>query len=206
MNAVMTFFMPFAAAPATGIAGLPFTISPEFAELATVKAIEVTLVIIACIAGTMLVRRAAWILGTKANLSLLATKSLQAFIKWCGVLLAAALILSVFNVPILTILSTMLAMVAIGFVAVWSVLSHFLCTVLLILFKPFSVGDILEFPSEDIKGKVVDLTAIFTVLKCEDGSLYQIPNNLIFQKPYKRFPAECPIGLDVQLGEKEPVE
>jgi small-conductance mechanosensitive channel len=38
-------------------------------------------------------------------------------------------------------LLTVAAMIAIGFIAIWSVLSNFLCSFLIILFTPFRIGD-----------------------------------------------------------------
>ncbi|HWL16009.1 MAG TPA: mechanosensitive ion channel family protein [Opitutus sp.] len=84
------------------------------------------------------------------------------------------------------VLSTILAMVAIGFVAVWSVLSNTLCTLIIMLFRPFSVGDEVEIAGEPIKGRVSDLNFIYTTLDAGDGTVLQVPNNLFFQKVIRR--------------------
>jgi len=95
-------------------------------------------------------------------------------------------------------------LVAIGFVAVWSVLSNMLCTFVLIIFNPFSVGDELEFPAENIRGTVVDVTLIFTTLSHPDGAMIQIPNNMFFQKVFKRRRGEQSIDLQTQLEQDKP--
>jgi small-conductance mechanosensitive channel len=79
-----------------------------------------------------------------------------------------------------TVVSTTLAMVAIGFVAVWSVLSNISCTLMILLFRPFSIGDRLEFPGEDIRGEAIDLNFLYTTLETTDGYRMQVPNNLFF--------------------------
>ena len=107
---------------------------------------------------------------------------------------------------IFTVLATILGLVAIGFVAVWSVLSNFLCTFVLILFKPFAVGDELEFPADSVSGRVVDLTLLFTTLRGAEGEYYQIPNNMFFQKMFKCKKGEGAIDLEQQLKEEKPVE
>lgn len=84
------------------------------------------------------------------------------------------------------VLSTLFAMVAVGFVAAWSILSNSLCTVLILFYHPFSIGDIVEFPGEPTRGEVVDLNFLYTTLRGEDGSEFQVPNNLFFQKVLKR--------------------
>jgi small-conductance mechanosensitive channel len=123
--------------------------------------------------------------------------------------ITAVLLLTVFGVNLgglWAILSTILAMVAIGFVAVWSLLSNLSSTVMILLFRPFSVGDEVEFPGEPIKGKVADLNFLYTTLRAEDGASIQIPNNLFFQKCLKRRHSLAPISLAQQLNRTEAAE
>lgn len=104
-------------------------------------------------------------------------------------------------------ISTIMGLVAIGFVAVWSVLSNVSCTVVILFFRPFGLGDQVEFAGEPVKGKVVDLNFLYTTLETEDGALMQIPNNLFFQKVVRRRKAttESQLSLAEQLGREEPV-
>ena len=57
--------------------------------------------------------------------------------------------------------SAVLVMIAVGFVAVWSVLSNALCSMLLLIYAPFRVGDEVELvdPANGFKlaGRVIDL-------------------------------------------------
>jgi small-conductance mechanosensitive channel len=77
-----------------------------------------------------------------------------------------------------------------GFVAVWSVLSNLLCTLMLILFHPFRVGDEIEIidpaMTTGLAGRVRNINLVFTHLHAAgpdaaDTTLY-IPNNIFFQK------------------------
>lgn len=123
-------------------------------------------------------------------------------------LITVVLILTVFGVNLgglWAILSTILAMVAIGFVAVWSLLSNVSSTVIILLFRPFAVGDEIEFAGEPVKGKVVDLNFLYTTLRADDGALLQIPNNLFFQKTVRRRPCTCPTSLARQLHRDHPM-
>ena len=80
-----------------------------------------------------------------------------------------------------------LSLVAIGFVAMWSILSHMLASVLIVVFRPFEVGDRVELVGDDpLVGDVVDLNPVYTTLRTEDGGTLQVPNNLFFQKAVKR--------------------
>jgi len=92
----------------------------------------------------------------------------------------------------------MLALVAIGFVAVWSVLSNALCSLLLVLFRPFDLDDFVEFPGEEIQGRVKDLNILYTILETADGALYQVPNNVFFQKTIKRIPGASHGNLSIK--------
>lgn len=85
-----------------------------------------------------------------------------------------------------TMLSATLALVALGFVAVWSVLSNISCTLLILFFRPYEIGDEIEFLDPVAKGTVVSLNFGYTTLRDESGMLVQIPNNLFFQKIVKR--------------------
>lgn len=119
------------------------------------------------------------------------------------------LLLTVFGVNLgglWAILSTLLAMVAIGFVAVWSLLSNISSTVIILLFRPFAIGDELEFAGEPVRGKVVDLNFLYTTLRDDSGALLQIPNNLFFQKSLKRRRSECNVSLAQQLSRNEAAE
>ncbi|QDU70417.1 mechanosensitive ion channel domain-containing protein [Mucisphaera calidilacus] len=79
-------------------------------------------------------------------------------------------------------LTAILALVAIGFFAVWSILSNLLCCFILLITRPFMIGDTIAFMGEATRGKVIDFTLLYTVLQHEDQGVIRIPNNLFFQK------------------------
>jgi small-conductance mechanosensitive channel len=88
-----------------------------------------------------------------------------------------------------------LSLVAIGFVAMWSILSHMLASLLIVLFRPFDVGDQIEIVGDDpVLGEVHDLNFIYTTLRTPEGVTLQIPNNLFFQKVLKRHSASVPLS------------
>ncbi|MDX1564286.1 MAG: mechanosensitive ion channel [Phycisphaeraceae bacterium] len=99
-------------------------------------------------------------------------------------------------------------LIAIGFVAVWSVLSNALCSVILMVARPFKVGDEVEIPVDQIGGRVVNFNLLFTKLKTDDGGMLLIPNNTFVQKPVKCRRGKHRVELDQQLlrREEEPPE
>ncbi|NBD38932.1 MAG: mechanosensitive ion channel [Verrucomicrobia bacterium] len=78
-------------------------------------------------------------------------------------------------------MSGLLGLIAIGFVAVWSLLSNIVAGVLLFFTNPFRIGERVSFVGEEMTGEVEDITLMFVTLR--DGEdLLRVPNNLFFQR------------------------
>lgn len=141
-----------------------------------------------------------------ARLPRLALAPVRVLFRYSILALAAVFILSLWGFEIGTILALMgsvLGLVAIGFVAVWSVLSNLLCTFVLVLFKPFSIGDEIELPTDNVKGRVVDLSFIFTTLEVGPGESVLVPNNTYFQRVFKRRCGRHQTGLGEHLTQTD---
>ena len=131
--------------------------------------------------------------------------------KWFVTILFFLLILQQLGISITsiwTLISAMVAMIAIGFVAVWSVLSNILCTLMLLIFQPFRVGDEIEIVdpamTAGISGVVRNINLVFTTLRSSnEGEVIdtQIPNNLFFQKLVRRKIGENTFSLEKQIFE-----
>lgn len=89
------------------------------------------------------------------------------------------------------VLSAMLVAIAVGFVALWSVLGNMTCALLILVFRPFRLGDQIELlePADlkvGVSGKVTDLSLVFTTLALEEDEesiqVARIPNSIFFQK------------------------
>jgi small-conductance mechanosensitive channel len=92
------------------------------------------------------------------------------------------------------LLSAMATTVAIGFFAIWSVLSNMVCAFLILLFRPFRVGDwveVVEGPPPHPGGWLVDMNLLFVSLADRplselssqaEATYLRIPNTLFFQK------------------------
>lgn len=147
------------------------------------------------------------VLARRTNLTEMDVLPVRHILRWAVRLIAAILILSVFGFQIggiWAMLSTILGLVAIGFVAVWSLISHTTATMLILFLRPFQMGDDLEFPGEAVNGRVVDINFFFTTLVDHEGTLQQIPNNLFFQKTLKRRKNGHIISLAAQLNSPQP--
>ena len=111
-------------------------------------------------------------------------------LRWLVISAVATIALLALGIDLEGLWSTLVAalsLIAIGFVAMWSILSHMLASLLLVLFRPFGVGDRVDLIGEDgVTGDVTDLNPVYTTLQTDDGGTLQVPNNLFFQKPVKR--------------------
>lgn len=94
--------------------------------------------------------------------------------------------------------STILALVAVGFVAFWSVLSNTVCGLLLLATAPFRIGDTIELfelgaaqEKKGLLGKVIEFSLFYLVIEGvgPEGTkeINYIPHNLVFQRGIRKF-------------------
>lgn len=108
-----------------------------------------------------------------------------------------------------TALSGFVAVAAVAFFAIWSVLSNLLCAVLIFTVGPFRIGDVVELvdtlDKPGVKGRVIAINLLYTTLMETPeagGALVQVPNSQFFQKAVRRWR-----GTEVATVSKgEPVE
>lgn len=124
---------------------------------------------------------------------------LQGFVRGLIVILVLLICLQQAGVQVTSLwagLVTVSAMVAGGFVALSSVLSNLLCTVLIFVFAPFRIGDDIEIieatGGQGLRGQVVSLNMMYTSIQsvAEDGAHYgvvRLPNTIFFQKTVRRW-------------------
>ncbi|NBA94345.1 mechanosensitive ion channel family protein [Pseudomonas sp. R5(2019)] len=93
-----------------------------------------------------------------------------------------------------TALSGFVAVAAVAFFAMWSVLSNLLCAVLIYTVGPFRLGDVVELvdttDKPGVKGRVIAINLLFTTLielPEASGALVQVPNSQFFQKSVRRW-------------------
>ncbi len=140
----------------------------------------------------IVVRRSLGSLHSRGHISESVFVVSRNIIRWLAIILVVLFVLQQLGVKVSSIISTLLtiaAMIAVGFIAVWSVLSNFLCSILLIIFKPFRIGDDIEITEpvakEGLPGQVHSFNVMYTTLRVEDAQgevLIRVPNNIFFQK------------------------
>jgi small-conductance mechanosensitive channel len=165
------------------------------------------LVLIGGLVVNIVARRALTLLARRTSLTDNDVKPLRRIVRWGINVLTFILALGVFGFElggVWAMLSTIFAMVAIGFVAVWSILSNTSATVLILLLRPFHIGDVIELQSENIKGRVIDLNFFFTTLQIDKDTTHLVPNNLFFQKVVSRVRGESGLSLADQFNSDKP--
>ncbi len=81
-------------------------------------------------------------------------------------------------------ISSVLAIVGIGFVAQWSILSNLTASVILFFSHPLRLGDRIRVMDSDFDwtGKVEDISGFYLFMRTDDGRRISIPTNLVIQK------------------------
>ncbi|MFC1552860.1 mechanosensitive ion channel domain-containing protein [Candidatus Latescibacterota bacterium] len=82
-------------------------------------------------------------------------------------------------------LTGFVAMIAVAFFAVWSLLGNILAGLILFFTSPFKIDDTIEIMPDEIKGKVLAINSFYTLLIDDDENYINIPNSLLFQKYIK---------------------
>jgi small-conductance mechanosensitive channel len=102
-------------------------------------------------------------------------------------LVALLLILGVWGVNVTglwALLASAAAVIGVGFLAVWTMISNVTASVFITIWAPFKLGQMVEIVPENLKGRVVDRNMMFTVLRDGSDRVLHVPNNLFFQKMF----------------------
>jgi small-conductance mechanosensitive channel len=178
-------------------------------------AVKILVVILLAWAAFRLIRRGLNLLEGREIVTPAILLVLRMILKWIVVVFGLLLALQQAGVSLnnlWTTISAVLTLIAVGFVAVWSILSNFLCTLMLLIFQPFRIGDEIEIIdpalASGISGKVVNINMMFTLIRETDGGgretgVIQIPNNQFFQKFIRRKAGRNSVNLNEQIFEAQ---
>jgi small-conductance mechanosensitive channel len=92
-------------------------------------------------------------------------------------------------------ISSVLAVLGIGFFAQWSILSNLTASVILFFYHPVRIGDRIRILDADFDftGEVKDITGFYFFMKTDKGEYISLPNSLVIQK-------------GIQIMEKLPIQ
>ena len=80
--------------------------------------------------------------------------------------------------------SSILAVLGVGFFAQWSILSNLTASVILFFNHPVRIGDRIRILDKDfdLTGVVKDITGFYFFLYTDDGRNVSLPNSIVIQK------------------------
>lgn len=164
--------------------------------------ITITLIVLIGLFASIAALKALNYTGQRMSIPPLVLSPLRTMVKVMMALIILSLVAGQFGIQLISIVTATLALVAIGFIAVWSMMSNVTATFILVVLKPFNVDDQVSFAGEEVCGRVSDVNMFYTTLLNDEGERVQIPNNMFFQKVLKVrvSTAAKPVGLDEQLG------
>jgi small-conductance mechanosensitive channel len=131
-----------------------------------------------------------WLNSVQARFQL-ADSTISAIIRFVTgalLLIAALLILGAWGIALAGLwglLVSTVAVIGVGFLATWAMISNFTASFFLTIWRPFHLGDTVVMLPENTEGRVTDRNLMFTVLRERDGSVVNVPNNLFFQKMFR---------------------
>ncbi|MGC1894985.1 MAG: mechanosensitive ion channel domain-containing protein [Pseudolabrys sp.] len=75
-----------------------------------------------------------------------------------------------------------IAVIGVGFLATWAIVSNFTSSFFLTIWRPFRLGDTVILLPENTSGRVTDRNLMFTVLRDQDVALLMCPITSFFRK------------------------
>ena len=103
-------------------------------------------------------------------------------------------------------LTSTLTLLAVGFIAQWSILSNITASLILFFNHPIHIGGWIKIVDKDmpIEGMVENITLFFLYIRTTDGQLLSLPCNQILQRTIAAN-AKAPVIEQNQLPDKETV-
>jgi small-conductance mechanosensitive channel len=155
-------------------------------EILGERGLQIAALILLFTLVSTLIRRLLRRLSRSNHMKPMTASRLIAIVRWSSVTVLLLVILQITGVvgQAWAILSATFAALAVGFVAVWSLLSNVTSALIVLAFRPFRVDDEIEVFEGDksiVKGRVADLNLMFTTIV--DGDVAsRVPNNFFLQK------------------------
>jgi small-conductance mechanosensitive channel len=85
---------------------------------------------------------------------------------------------------VLAFVTSILAVLGVGFFAQWSLLSNITSGIILYFNHPLKIGDEISIIDKDfpMKGIIVDISLFFLHIKDNEGVVFTMPNSVVIQK------------------------
>lgn len=106
-------------------------------------------------------------------------------VRWVSYVALVVVAAAIFGVGVDNLWATLtgiIAMVLIGFFAVWSLLSNLTAALVILIWRPYVIGDELTIIPEGLVGEFREITLFHSRLMTKDRKQIQIPNNVLLSK------------------------
>ncbi|OYT25724.1 MAG: hypothetical protein B6V02_03025 [Thermoprotei archaeon ex4572_64] len=129
------------------------------------------------------------VIGMRMQLSTMPIEIIRKTLKWLIVIIVIFILLNIFNIlqNVVLIITIVLGTLVFLAFAGWSIMGNITASIVLMIWKPFEIGDYIEILPENITGKVEDITLMFVKLRVDSGEVVHIPSTLILQKLIKNY-------------------
>ncbi|MBT8384861.1 MAG: mechanosensitive ion channel family protein [Bacteroidia bacterium] len=102
-------------------------------------------------------------------------------------LIAAPILAAIWGVELrqfVIFISSILAVLGVGFFAQWSLLSNLTASVILFFSHPLRIGDRIRILDKDFNwtGKVINITGFYLFMRTDEGENITIPTSMVVQK------------------------
>ncbi len=102
-------------------------------------------------------------------------------------LIAAPILATIWGVELrqfMIFISSILAVLGVGFFAQWSLLSNLTASVILFFSHPLRIGDRIRILDKDFNwtGKVINITGFYLFMRTDEGENITIPTSMVVQK------------------------
>jgi len=125
---------------------------------------------------------------TRLQLSYATISTIVSIVTAAFWLIAVLLVLDAWGVGLAGLwglLVSAITVIGVGFLATWAMASNFTASFFLTIWRPFRLGDTVVLLPENTAGQVTERNLMFTVLREQDGSIINVPNNFFFQKMFR---------------------
>ncbi len=173
----------------------------RFFSMATEYGVKILAAIIIWIVGIWIIKRITWWINRameKSNYEPGLKKFLSNLVSWTLKVLLIVIILGKLGIETTSFAAILAAAgLAIG-MALQGSLANFAGGVLLMIFKPFKVGDLIE--AQDVMGVVKEIEIFTTKLNTLDNKEVILPNGALSNGPITNYSSEAIRRVDLSVG------